>query len=127
MAKFTLNRLFQYLSHLKIPKKRKSCLHLLTQEFMSQLTGNTAANLPAPIMVPQQQQQPLQQQQQQQTYQQPQPVQQQQQQPKHQFNGQNVVRPQTPVKSKTPTPAHVKAMNASQYNSPQPLYSQVLK
>ena len=91
---------------------------------MSQLTGNTAANLPPPIMVPQQQQQPFQQQQQQQTYQQPQLV---QQQPKQQFNGQNVVRPQTPVKSKTPTPAHVKAMNASQYNSPQPLYSQVLK
>ena len=85
-----------------------------TKEFMSQLTGQTAANLPPPVHMngngQQQQQQQLP-----------------QQQPQYETTARVLTPPnqQQQVTQPNVSPAARNAMNAKQYNSPQPLYSQV--
>ena len=90
-----------------------------TQEFMSQLMGSTASNLPPPLLsdtvVNSNQQQ------------------QQNQQPMPQENGvrmatptqKTLVQPSTQSPTTGPSQSMKNQMNSKQYNSPQPLYSQV--
>ena len=100
-----------------------------TQEFMQQLMGQTASNLPPPLLSETAVNS---------NYQQPPPQQQQQQQqqqqvenggrmstPTQKFVHQQFSAPPAPAPGGGPSPAARNQMNSKQYNSPQPLYSQV--